>query len=194
MLDLDYYLNDFCGKNDDELAVIAKYNKTAVNVLVSRYARLVFIKSEIYANYGTDSDDLSQEGLIGLLNAVNCFKPEKNVKFSTFAEVCIENRMKSLLVKENRTVAPVENIDDLFEIYGISDSETPESIYLYKEYFSELLSKIRSVLSPAELQTFDFCIRGLSYRAVAEKLGISEKSVDNAMQRARRKIRALMSK
>lgn len=192
MLDLDFNLNDFCSINDEELVVLAKSDKSVLNALICRYSKLVFIKSEIYANYFTNSDDLRQEGLMGLLSAVGSFKPEKNVKFSTFAEVCIENRMKSLLANENKFASSVENTDELFEIGNISSDETPESVYLCKEYFSELFSSIRSALSPTEFRVFNFCIQGLSYRAAAEKLGITEKSVDNAMQRARRKIRALM--
>lgn len=192
LLGLDSNLNDFFGKNDDELAVMAKNDKNAAAVLVSRYSKLIFIKSGIYANFNTDSDDLSQEGLMGLLSAIGSYKPEKQVKFSTFAEVCIENRMKSLLAKGNRAAAPVDNIDELTEVSGASADETPESIYLYKEYFSELFSSIQSVLSPAELRIFKLCFGGASYREAAEKLGITEKSVDNAMQRARKKIRALI--
>ena len=192
LLALDFNLNDFCSKNDEELAVLAKSGNAAASVLISRYSKLIFIKSEIYANFNTDSDDLNQEGLMGLLNAIGSFNPAKGVRFSTFAEVCIENRMKTALVKGNKAAAPVENIDELTEIHGISADETPESIFLYKEYFSELLSSIRSVLSPSEFRVFNLCVQGLSYRTAAEKLGITEKSVDNAMQRARRKIRAMI--
>jgi RNA polymerase sporulation-specific sigma factor len=70
--------------------------------------------------------------------------------------------------------------------------ETPESIYFYKEFFSELWKDICSVLSLTELNVLTLCVQGLSYKSAAEKLGMTEKSVDNAMQRARKKIRALM--
>lgn len=136
LLDLDFNLNDFCSIKDEELAALAKSDKSALNALICRYSKLVIIKSEIYANHFTNSDDLRQEGLMGLLSAVGSFNPEKNVKFSTFAEVCIENRMKSLLAKENKFASSVENIDELFEISNISSDETPESVYLCKEYFS----------------------------------------------------------
>lgn len=192
LLSLDSNLNDFYGKNDDDLAVLAKTDKSAAAVLVSRYSKLIFIKSGIYANFNTDIDDLSQEGIMGLLGAISSYKPEKQVRFSTFAEVCIENRMKSLLAKTSKAAVSVYSFDELTETHGVSVDETPESIYLYKEYFSELLSGINNVLSPTELKVFSLCFKGVSYRDAAEKLGITEKSVDNAMQRARKKIRALM--
>lgn len=192
LLDSDFNLNDFCSKCDGELAVIAKTDKSAAAVLVSRYSKLILIKSEIYANSNADSDDLSQEGLIGLLNAISSFDPNKGVKFSTYAEVCIGNRMKTFLVKTKKASSGIENIDELPENSCLSVEETPESILLDKEFFSELLSGIYDVLSPAELRVFNLCVQGESYKSVAGKLGITEKSVDNAMQRARRKIRALI--
>ncbi len=192
LLDLDFNSDDFNDMSDDELAVAAKNSKTAANALAARYLRLVFTKSGIYANSNTDSDDLCQEGLLGLLSAVAAFSPERNVKFSTFAEVCIENRMKSLLAKGSKSAAPVADIDELAELQGENDYETPESIYLCKAYVSELLDSINKVLSPAERRVFELCVSGHSYRSAAGKLGITEKSVDNAMQRARRKIRALV--
>ena len=89
LLDLDFNSNDFIGISDEELALLAKSSKPAVNAIVARYLKPIFIKSGIYANCNTDSDDLRQEGLMGLLSAISAFSPEKNVKFSTFAEVCI---------------------------------------------------------------------------------------------------------
>lgn len=192
MLDLDFNLNDFCSKCDDELAVIAKTDKSAAAVLVSRYSKLILVKSEIYAKSGADRDDLNQEGLFGLLSAVSSFNPEKGVKFSTYAEVCIRNRMKTFLSKAQKAASGIQNIDDIAEKSYLSVDETPESILLDKEYFSELFSGIYSVLSPAELKVFNLCLQGESYKSAAQKLGITEKSVDNAMQRARKKIRALI--
>lgn len=194
LLDLDHNINDFCGKCDDELAVIARTDKSAAAVLVSRYSKLILIKSEIFANSNADSDDLNQEGLFGLLNAISAFNPDKGVKFSTFAEVCIVNRMKTFLAKTYKAVSGVENIDELPDDLCLSVDETPESILLDKEFFSELLSSIYAVLSPSELKVFNLCMRGESYKSAAMKLGITEKSVDNAMQRARRKIRALVQR
>lgn len=192
LLDLDFNLNDFCSKCDEELAVIAKTDKNAAAVLISRYSKLILVKSEILANTNTDSDDLNQEGLFGLLNAISSFDSRRGVKFSTYAEVCIVNRMKSYLAKNNRAASGVENIDELEEKSFMSVDETPESILMNKELFSELLNGIYAVLSPMERKIFDLCINGESYKSVAEILGITEKSVDNAMQRARKKIRALI--
>lgn len=187
--------DDFCRKTDCELAALSKNNRAAVSVLLSRYSGLIFVKSQIYANSGADSDDLRQEGLLGLFSAICSYRPDKGAKFSTYAEVCIENRMRSFLARgRSRAESLVENIDELSELHAEPVNETPESIYLYKEYFSELFSRIRSVLSDAEYRVFSLCVNGVSYKKAAETLGVSEKYVDNAMQRARRKIRALIQR
>jgi len=192
LLDLDFNLNELNSKSDEELAVLGKKDKTAAAVLISRYSRLIFIKSEIYANSATDSDDLHQEGMISLLKAIDAFDPLKGVKFSTFAEVCIVNRMRTLSKKSAKSTSFGERIDDDEAEDVLSVEETPESIYFYKEFFSELWKNICSVLSLTELNVLTHCVQGLSYRKTAEKLGMTEKAVDNAMQRARKKIRAIM--
>ncbi len=186
-------MNEFCGKTDDELALIAKNDKKAASTLVFRYSKLIFIKAGIYTVSDTDSDDLRQEGLMGLLRAIASFDIHRGVKFSTFAEVCIVNQMKTFLAKSRKNPIPCESLDDI-SADSISEEETPESIYINKEFFSELWYAVDNILSEKERKIFSLCIQGMSYRETAEKLGISEKAVDNAMQRARRKIHAYIRK
>ena len=191
MLELDFNLNDLCGKTDEELALLARTDKSAAAALLSRYSQLILIKSKIYANSETDSEDLHQEGFMSLLKAINAYDPAKNVKFSTFAEVCIVNRMKTSAARMRRNMRDGERVDEDEAADMLSVEENPESIFLYKEFFSEMLGSIDSVLSPAELRTFRLCMQGMTYKQAALELGVTEKSVDNAMQRARKKIRAL---
>lgn len=191
MLDMDQNKKGSNGPSDEELCLLAKTDRTAMDSLMQRYAQLVMIKSEILADPASDCDDLRSEGFIALMKAISSYDPSRGAKFATFAEVCIVNRMRSCNARLRRNADKHESIDD--EAAGeLSAEETPESIYLSKEFFSELWSSICSVLSASELRVFDLCVGGMSYRAVAEKLGISEKSVDNAMQRSRRKIKRLL--
>lgn len=189
---LDYDLNELNSKTDEELAVLGKTDKAAAAVLISRFSKLIFVKSEIFAGSQAESDDLYQEGMISLLKAIEAFDMCKGVKFSTFAEVCIINRMRSFSKKSVRDMSFAERVDEDEAKDTLSDEETPESIFFYKEFFSELWKDICSVLSLTELNVLTLCVQGLSYRSAAEKLGMTEKSVDNAMQRARKKIRAVM--
>ena len=107
MLDLSFKEDTFKNMTDEELAAISSDNSTAVSELVSRYAKLIWIKANIMANSASDAEDLAQEGLLGLLNAISKFDSERSVKFSTFAEVCISNRMRTILDR-NRNVPVVE--------------------------------------------------------------------------------------
>ena len=194
LLDLDFnLLNGFCGKTDDELAVTAKTNKQAASTLVFRYSKLIFVKAGIYASTDIDTDDLKQEGLMGLLKAIASFDIDKGVKFSTFAEVCITNQMKTFLAKSRKNPFPCESLDNI-PTDSISEEKTPESIYINKEFFSELWHAVNNILSETERKVFSLYIQGMSYREIASKCGISEKTTDNAIQRAKNKIRAYIGK
>ncbi|MDE7104712.1 MAG: sigma-70 family RNA polymerase sigma factor [Ruminococcus sp.] len=189
MLDLDFNLNELCEKTSEELALIARTNKKAAEILILRCSKTVFIKAQMIS-VGTevDVDDLRQEGLIGLLKAITSFNADRGFKFSTFAEICIINQMRTFLVKSRKNLISYESLDELPEEIAV-DWQTPESICITRELISELWYAVDNLLSENEYKIFNLCIRGISYREIAEKLGISEKSVDNAIQRARKKIR-----
>ena len=189
--DMDLNNRSMNDMNDEELAVLAKSDKNACEVLIRRYCRLILVKAELFANPSTDSDDLSQEAMISLMRAIESFDPSRGVKFSTYAETCIVNRMKTVCTQKKSAPKISGSLDDMSECDAVSVEETPESIYLYKELLSELRESVGTVLSPAESRTLQLCMQGLSYRSVAEKLCVSEKAVDNAMQRARRKLKHL---
>lgn len=189
MFELDSKFNDFCGKTDDELAIFAKSDRLAADALVLRFSELIFIKAKLFSSQKSDRDDLCQEGLMGLLCAISSFDTERAVKFSTFAEVCIVNRMKSYAVKINAKVGKTVSFDDLSEETA-SQEGNPESICINKEFFSELWNAVEEQLSALEKSVFELFIKGNSYEKIALNLGISEKSVANAIQRARAKIRS----
>lgn len=189
MLDTDFNLNKFCGKTDEELAVMAKYNRSAADALILRFFKLVYVKAEIYSSDIADADDLRQEGVIGLLRAIDSFDIQRDVKFTTYAEVCIANCMKSYAAKCKNKSHNVISFDEI-SIEPVSQEKNPESIYINKEFFSELWRIIDNELSDLERQVFTFFIQGNGYHQIAAELGISEKSVGNALQRARGKIRS----
>lgn len=189
MLDLSFKEDTFKNMTDEELAAISSDNSTAVSELVSRYAKLIWIKANIMANSASDAEDLAQEGLLGLLNAISKFDSERRVKFSTFAEVCISNRMRTILDR-NRNVPVVETDGSDISNDEAVLPDTPESIFIEKEHLSQLYNEIISLLSNREWKIFTLFLQGLSYKNIAEKLNISEKSVDNAIQRIRRKLKS----
>ncbi|MEE5993125.1 MAG: sigma-70 family RNA polymerase sigma factor [Oscillospiraceae bacterium] len=175
--------------SDEELAILARNSMEAEGILLSRYLHLIEYYAYRYAT-GADAEDLIQEGLIALLYAIPQYDPQKGKKFSAFAQVCIQNRMKNVLQKAKKYPEPVENLEE-YQSAEFIDEVTPESILLEKEQGNLFRKQVMEMLSDKEWQVLELIVDGATYAETAEKLGIPEKSVDNAMQRIRRKMRGL---
>lgn len=181
------------ARTDEELASLAAADVEAEGVLLSRYLRLIRFYAGRYALNG-DVDDLVQEGLIGLLAAIPQFDPQKGLKFSSFAQVCIVNRMRSFVRRELLNPAPAEELLSNWEASGkMVDPDTPESIFLEKERFREAKMQVMALLSDREWEILQCMLDGDTYAEAAQRLGLTVKAVDNAMQRIRRKMRAVRS-
>ncbi len=183
------------GASDEGLVTLASEDEEALNLLIARYARLVWYKARglqsCLQDSGMDAEDLVQEGMLGLLNAISCYDPDRAVSFSTFASVCIENKMRSALLKSGRAAALLSGDDTSPEEM---DSEDPETILLRKERIRDYWSAVRQALSEQEFAVFRLYLQGKSYAETAFSLNITEKSVDNAMQRIRRKLRSVFKR
>lgn len=180
--------------SDEELAELARTSVDAQGILLKRYVKLVHYHASHYAAAAADVDDLIQEGLITLLHVISRFRAEEGTKFSTYAQVCIVNRMRSLVRRAGTYAAPVADIAQLMEERAvIADAETPESILVEKENYARCRMQVMALLSAKEWEILQCIMSGASYAQTAEMLGISVKSVDNAMQRVRRKMRAVKS-
>ncbi len=184
---------EFDRMSDEELAVLARNSVDAEAVLLKRYMKLVCYHANKFAASAADADDLVQEGLITLLHAISKFREERGTQFSAFAQTCIINRMRSI-ISRGRKIAPVADIVQVMEEQGdLSDPETPESILVEKENYAHCRMQVMAMLSAKEWEILQCVMDGASYQQTAERLGISVKSVDNAMQRVRRKMRAVKS-
>ena len=139
------------------------------------------------AAQAADADDLAQEGLLGFINAISRFNPQKKAKFFTFAYVCVINRMKSMLHKNSDSVELLDDISE-YDDYVIPDN--PESIFISKEHLNELYDDIVSILSDMEWNVFRLFLKDYSYEQIASSLDISVKSVNNAMMRIRKKLKS----
>ena len=175
-------------KTDEELVQIVPYDEFATTTLITRYVKLIWVKANIMANSLADAEDLAQEGFLGLLNAISKFDHSKKVKFSTFAEVCINNKIKTAFVKNNKIDLPIGNITTAEDSF-IDDN--PESILLQKERLEEIYNSIISLLSKQEWEILKLYLNDSSYLEIAQQFAISQKSVDNAMQRVRRKLKRM---
>ncbi len=180
--------------SDEELAVLAREFVDAEAVLLKRYLKLVRYHADQYAATSADADDLAQEGLITLLHAISSYREERGSSFSAFVQTCIVNRMRSLVRNSGNRTAPVADIAQVMdEQAGLADAETPESILVEKENYAHCRMQVMAMLSDKEWEILQCIMTGASYAQAAQQLGITAKAVDNAMQRVRRKMRAVKS-
>ena len=187
---------------DEALCTLAASgDRIAEEALVMRYHRLVRICARPYFLAGGDSEDLIQEGMVGLLAAIREYESGKAASFRTFAEVCIKNRLISVIKAAARDKhIPLNNYvsfeTPLFSgngdhyAYGAADQlqEDPEAILLGREAFQERMRALEGQLSGFEASILRLYLNGLSYSEIAAEVNKSPKSVDNAVQRIRRKL------
>lgn len=175
--------------SDEELcALVADGCREAEEELVKRYLRPVRVCARPYFLAGGDSEDLIQEAMFGLLKAIREFDPGRDARFKTFAEVCIRNRIRSAVTNAARSKHAPLNDSVPFESPMLGVGASPEEQYISREEETELLTCLEQQLSPLEHRVFDFFLLGLSYQEISEQVGRSIKSVDNAVQRIRRKV------
>lgn len=178
---------EFSGISDEELAGLAASDRSALAALIIRYDRFISSKAEAMKTYDADADDLFQEGIMGLLDAIKSFDPGRGATLRTFAGVCIRNRMINAISKKS----PYISIDDIGEDISAGD-DSPEAIVVRREHDRELFEDISQKLTASEWSVLQLFLKGFSYGDIAESLSMPVKAVDNAMQRARKKLRAIL--
>jgi len=178
------------------LELAAKGDPDAQTALIESYSRLVLVCARPLFLTGGDSEDLIQEGMIGLMNAVRQYDVEKSASFSTFAEHCIRNRLYSAIQSASRLKHIPLNDSISFESPQFDESQAgvscylrdPEELLIAREHFNELAQQIRGSLSEFEAEVLEHYLEGLSYQEIGKILQRSAKSVDNAVQRIRKKL------
>ena len=162
----------------------------AFDVLSNRYGGLIRSIAERYSAAGLDRNDFSQEGLLGLLWACKAFDSEKNASFKNFASICINRRFLSLVRKDmSKKAIPKEKLLSIEDL-EISDENTlnPELLMLQKEQAEDFDKLLKSRLSPLEQKVLRLYLSGMTYSDISKRLSVSLKSVDNALQRIRKKL------
>lgn len=166
-------------------------DRIAEEQLVIRYMRLARACARPYFLAGGDSEDLLQEAMFGLLKAIREFDSGRDASFATFAEVCIKNRIRSAITSAVREKHAPLNLSISIEEHPLLELEQisgPEELIINREEEEERLNALKSKLSDLENQILSLYLFGHSYREIGAQLGRSDKSVDNAIQRIRRKI------
>ncbi|WP_300764718.1 sigma-70 family RNA polymerase sigma factor, partial [uncultured Oscillibacter sp.] len=187
-------------QSDEELCLLAASgNRLAEEALVTRYNRLVRTCARPFFLAGGDSEDLTQEGMVGLITAVREYDAGKEASFRTFAEICIRSRLYSVLRASARDKQQPLNqslsLDDShFDSNPLTSGtnnlaqRNPEDFLIDREHTAALLSGVRKQLSEFEAKILGFYLDGLSCREIAKAVNKPPKSVDNAVQRIRRKV------
>lgn len=194
-------------KNDEQLIeMLHNGHSEIMDFMLEKYKNLVRKKANAMFLLGGDTDDLIQEGMIGLFKAIRDFDGEKGGSFLPFANLCINRQIYSAVEAASRkkhgplntyVSLSTENENGnnhMLEQFAENRDENPEYLMLHQEYMTQFLEDVSAVLSPMEKQVLHAFLEGLSYSQIAERLGRTEKSVDNAFQRIKNKALKLENK
>ena len=183
-------------------------NQEIMDYLMVKYKSMVRKKARAMYLLGGENEDLNQEGMIGLIKAVRDFDETQKTSFSSFAELCVSRQMYSAIEASNRKKhLPLNSYVSLYEdseqegegrslplIDTIESSKEndPEVLYFGKEYTEVFAEQLKELLSPLENHVLYLHLMGTDYRTIAELLGKSPKSVDNALQRIKTKAQKIL--
>ena len=188
---------------DEELIFRFKQGETEIlDYLMEKYKTMVRKKARAMFLIGGDNDDLIQEGMIGLFKAVRDYQPEKEASFQTFARICVDRQIYNAIQNSNRQKhQPLNSYISLSQEDGENEEhlpdmwvENPESIIIDQENVRDLEQEITCTLSPMENQVLDYYLDGNGYTEIAKIMGKTPKSIDNALQRIRGKIKEQLEK
>ncbi len=201
---------DYKELNDNELVYLCCENsEEAYNTIINKYKPVIFSTVKQYMKelniVGSESNDFYQEGLIGLMTAINTYDETKDTTFYTYATKCIKNNMLSSVRKSfskkskilNESFSLDKMIDDSnLDFYDVFSDErsNPLNILFEEEEGKVLLNKLKDMFSNGEKEIFEYKVLGLSNAEIAEKINKSKKYVENTMFRIGKKYRELMNK
>ena len=185
--------------SDEELILRIRRNEDGVmEYLLEKYKDIVLKKARAMFLIGGETDDLIQEGMMGLFKAIRDYKPEYTASFATFANLCIDRQLYTAIStskrKKHQPLNTYVSLNDEEEtaVLGLQ-TENPESIILEEEGLRDLKDEIYRSLSPLECKVLDYYLQGYSYTRIAQVLDRTPKSIDNALHRIREKTHKLLS-
>ncbi|ACL68861.1 RNA polymerase sporulation sigma factor SigH [Halothermothrix orenii] len=204
-----YDYEDYNQLGDEELVeLVHKGDKIAEETLIKRYKNFVLAKSRSYFLVGADREDIVQEGMIGLYKAIRDYKVDRLASFRAFAELCITRQIITAIkaatrqkhqplnsyVSLNRPIYDEESDRTLLDVLNGGKLSDPEELFVSKETYNLIENKITEMLSQLELNVLQEYLEGKSYQDIAESLDKHVKSVDNALQRVKRKLEIFLEK
>lgn len=194
---------EFENMLDEEIVVLAREGNThAEEYLINKYKNFVKAKVKSYFLIGGDKDDIYQEGMIGLYKAIRDFKPDKLSSFRAFAELCITRQIITAIktatrqkhiplnsyVSLNKPVYDEESDRTLMDVLSTIHVSDPEELIISNEERRKIQAAMTDVLSDLEIEVVQSYLEGKSYQEIACDLDRHAKSIDNALQRVKRKL------
>lgn len=202
-----YNLDKYCKFTDEEIiSLIHKGDLYAQEYIINKYKNLVKIKARTYFIMGADKEDIIQEGMIGLYKAIRDYKPDKMASFYSFADLCVNrqiitaikaaNRQKHMPLNSylslNRSVYEENTNYTYIELLSNDKLSNPEELIIGQEDKIYIERNILAVLSELECRVLSLYLRGKSYTEIAAIIKKDEKSIDNALQRVKRKVEKIV--
>lgn len=194
---------------DEEIALKAKSgNIQAQEYLINKYKNFVKAKAKSYFLIGADKEDIYQEGMIGLYKAIRDFKPDKLSSFKAFAELCVTRQIITAIktatrqkhiplntyISLNKPIYDEESDRTLLDILSAVKVSDPEELVISREEVVKIENEIEDALSELELEVLNSYLQGKSYQEIACELDRHSKSIDNALQRVKRKLEKCLNK
>ena len=192
---------------DEEIIELAREgNGQAANYLIHKYSNFVWVKSRTYFLIGGDHEDIIQEGLIGLYKAIRDFNENKLSSFKSFAELCITRQIITAIksatrqkhmplnsyVSLNKPIYDEESERTLLDVLEGSKKLDPLELLVIQESYFYTRSMLRDLLSDLESKVLFLYLEGCTYQEISNELDRHEKSVDNALQRVKKKLNGLV--
>ncbi|MEA5003803.1 MAG: RNA polymerase sporulation sigma factor SigH [Christensenella sp.] len=195
-------MEEYSLLSDEEAVLRADDDPAALEYILHKYKNFVRSKARSYFLIGADKEDIVQEGMIGLYKAVRDYDVEKKASFRAFAELCITRQIITAIktatrqkhkplnsyVSLNKPVYDEESERTLVDLIAATKITNPEDIVIDKEDYANIEEEITKMLSELEQQVLGYYLQGLSYQQIAKIMDRHEKSIDNALQRAKGKI------
>ncbi len=193
----------FASLPDEEVVELCHQgNSAAEEFLLDKYKNFVRSKARSYFLVGADHEDIVQEGMIGLYKAIRDFRPDKLSSFRAFAELCITRQIITAIktatrqkhiplnnyVSLNKPLYDEESDRTLLDVIVEGQTSNPEELIINRENLGNIHAKMNEVLSNLEQEVLNAYLDGKSYQEIAQTLGRHEKSIDNALQRVKRKL------
>lgn len=194
---------EFQNKLDEEVVDEAKKgNSRAQDYLISKYENFVKAKAKSYFLIGADKEDIYQEGMIGLYKAIRDFKSDRLTSFKAFAELCITRQIITAIktatrqkhiplntyISLNKPIYEEESDRTLIDVLSGLKITDPEELIIGKEQLKHIEGEMAKVLSDLEMEVLQSYLDGKSYQEIACDLDRQAKSIDNALQRVKRKL------